>query len=208
MNFLVHNNDTLACDIIFLMYFIPPMDVEIQQTIERFKQEQLEGRPFILINLFASGKHRNFSPVDAEKLIRWFLDHYLQDHPQHVLALLRVPGQEGFLEKLVGDIKSAHVMITPAPASMVLSFALIEEAQLVVSPDTALVQFCNALTPRLVAIYQNNDRNFGEWKPLNPNAQIIFTRPAETAYDRVNVAEFSFSELTSAVDKASLLRIP
>ena len=186
------------------VYFTPPMDSGIQQTIAAFKREQLNNQPFVLINLFASGKHRNFSHIDAQKLIRWLLDNYLQNHPHCVLALLRVPGQDDFLEALVSDIESAQLVITPTPASIPLSFALIAEAQWVMSPDTALVQFCNALTPNLVAIYQHNDKNFAEWKSLNPNVQVVFTRPAATDYDRVNVAEFDFSELAAAIGKMPL----
>ena len=190
------------------VYFIPSIDSKTKQTIEKFRHEQLKDQPFTLINLFASGKHRNFSQANAQKLIHWFLDNYLQHKPQGVLALLRVPGQDVFLEKLVTDVNSTQVVMTPTPVSIPLSFALIKEAQLVVSPDTALVQFCNALTLPLVAIYQNNDKNFAEWKPLNSNAQVVFTRPLRTAYDRANIAEFSFSQLALAVEKQKQIQQP
>jgi ADP-heptose:LPS heptosyltransferase len=188
------------------VYFIPSIDSKTKQTIEKFKCEQLHNQPFTLINLFASGKHRNFSQASAQKLIRWFLDNYLQHKSQGMLALLRVPGQDVFLEELVTELNSTQVVITPTPVSIPLSFALIEAAQLVISPDTALVQFCNALTPPLVAIYQHNDKNVAEWKPLNPNAKMVFTRPARTAYDRVNVADFSFSELALAIEQQMQIR--
>ena len=58
------------------------------------------------------------------------------------------------------------VVATPHP-TIIPTLALVQHAQLVITPDTALVHIACAYSVRLIAVYTSDDSQFAQWKPLN-----------------------------------------
>ena len=120
-------------------YFSPRSD-QSARLAASFQQNIPDQLPYFLLNLFGSGKYRRFNNASAKTLIDWLLINY----PDFSVALLRVPGQDSFLNQLVNENDSERLMMTPAPSSIPLTFELIKKARVVLSPDTAVIHFCNA----------------------------------------------------------------
>lgn len=154
--------------------------------------ETLRPGPKIALNLFGSAAHRQFNESEALALMAWWETHF----PDHQLILLRVPGKEELLGKLA-DVSSA--VLTPAPASLAMTMAVLRRCDLVVSPDTSVVHFAGALNKPLLGIYNNNPRNFTEWSPLSDLQAVVFTRPPGRKNDKVRVAEFNLDDLEQPV---------
>ncbi|WP_406665524.1 glycosyltransferase family 9 protein [Gallaecimonas sp. GXIMD1310] len=150
--------------------------------------------PAVVINLFGSSVHRRFDRHSASQLLQWWQQHY----PAHQLWLLRIPGQDNFLEELAAQFPG--IQITPGPASLAMTFALLQQADLVFTPDTAVVHFASALQRPLLALFQYGPDNFAEWAPRSPRQQVVFTRQPQHANDKVNVADYNPDDLARAID--------
>ncbi len=148
--------------------------------------------PKVVINLFGSASHRQFNYREGLALIAWWKQHF----HGHELILLRVPGQDTLLQALAS---ATGVHVSPQPVSLPLTMAILDRADLVVSPDTSVVHFAGALDKPLLAIYNANPANFEEWAPLSRQRAIVFTREPEIVNDKVRVAEFSWGDLEAAV---------
>ncbi len=166
----------------------------------RIAQDYVGSRPEqstkALINLFSAGKHRSFADKDAEKFLRWWLGQW----PDIELMLLSVPGREEQLDRLLTAIGSMRISRTPFPASIELTVALAKEADLVFSPDTAVVHMVAALGCPMIAVYRLKGPEFDAWQPSGSKARVLFNRQAVDKYDRVSAADFSWPMLKQEVD--------
>ncbi len=167
-------------------------DVGADNIATQFFANIAQG-PKIVLNLFGSASHRQFNYQEGLALLtRW-----KERFSGHQLILLRVPGQDALLDRLG---RAASVAVSPAPATLSLTMALLDRADLVVSPDTSVVHFAGALDKPVLAIYQANPVNFAEWAPQSSRQALIFTREPDIANDKVRVAEFSWEDLAAAVN--------
>jgi len=155
------------------------------------------GTHRVLINLFAAGKHRSFNMLDAYKFLNWWLETW----PNVYIMLLTVPGRDAQLEELVARIGSARLDRTPGPPSIELTLAMIGAADLVVSPDTALVHMVAALDRPQIAIYRQQGPEFDAWHPVSKNTHVLFNKPATSRFDRPVAADFSWSDLQTKVNE-------
>ena len=76
------------------------------------------------------------------------------------------------LKELVADLPNADVF--PPNDSVEPLLPLLQHANLVVTPDTALVHIACAYRTPLIAIYTSDQALFEQWRPLShPNARVI-----------------------------------
>jgi len=176
--------------------FYLPQSESADNAVRSYTESLPLGQASVLINLFAAGKHRSFTEADAEDFLRWWIDCW----PDMNLMLLSVPGREELLDRLIAQIGNLRITRSPSPPSIELTVAMARAADLVFSPDTAVVHIVAALKCPLVAVYRLKGVEFDSWRPTNENVRIIFNRQAEGRYDRVPAADFPRHELKTAVD--------
>ncbi|WP_115717008.1 glycosyltransferase family 9 protein [Gallaecimonas mangrovi] len=148
--------------------------------------------PKVVLNLFGSALHRQFKEIEAKELINWWHEQF----PEHQLILLRVPGKDLMLEKLAAETTA---LLTPTPASLALTMAILRQTDLVFSPDTSVVHFAGALNKPLVTVYNNDQNNFREWAPISDNNSVIFSRSPAFLHEKINVSDFDKSQLKEAI---------
>lgn len=153
--------------------------------------------PQVLINLFGSSKHRQFSAASAQTM----LSHWRQTFPSHRLWLLAVPGKEAIIDGLVIACGDSEILTTGQLPSLAHTVAWISQTDLVFTPDTSIVHFAAYLGTPLIAVYATNPRNFALWGVSGPQVRALFTRPAHSRHDRVNVADFHQQELDVAISE-------
>jgi ADP-heptose:LPS heptosyltransferase len=178
-------------------FYLPAGEKE-KRVAQEFWGRAPAGQVKVLVNLFGSARHRCFSLADAERLLR----HWLGRAPEHYLVLLSVPGRAEMLRELAGRIASERVQQSPEPPTLALSCALARSADLIFSPDTAMVHIAIALRKPLVAVYRESEENTAEWGPRGDNVAVVHTRVAQGRHDRVNVAEFDFNDFDSALQES------
>ena len=151
----------------------------------------------VLVNLFAAGKRRSFSPEDGERFLRWCLETWPDMH----IMLLSVPGQDAKLDAYVSAIASPRLDRTPGPPSIELTVALVKRSAFVFSPDTGLVHIVAALDHPQIAVYRQKGVEFDGWRPASSEARVLFNRQLTSRYDRVTAADFSWAELRNLVNE-------
>tara|TARA_B110000914_G_scaffold221030_1_gene232089 strand:- start:97 stop:1245 length:1149 start_codon:yes stop_codon:yes gene_type:complete len=178
-------------------HFYLPESKDARRIAQDYIRSKPEQSTKALINLFAAGKHRSFTDEDAEEFLRWWLGQW----PDIELMLLSVPGREEQLDRLLTAIGSMRISRTPFPASIELTVALAKEADLVFSPDTAVVHIVAALGCPMIAVYRLKGQEFDAWHPWGSKARVLFNRQAVDKYDRVPAADFSWPILKREVDE-------
>ena len=111
------------------------------------------------------------------------------------VVLPAMPQNYTHLKSLVAEIPSAEVLLPNDSVEPMLP--LLQHANLVVTPDTALVHIACAYRTPLIAIYTGDQALFEQWRPLNhPSARVI--RSAEPKC----IADYSRQALLDAISAA------
>ncbi|HIF9278060.1 TPA: glycosyltransferase family 9 protein [Photobacterium damselae] len=159
---------------------------------EEFYKENISfSGNVIAINLFGSGKYRRFSFIEAKKLLsRW-----LETHTDDLIILIPVPGESEFLIKLTNTINNTRLRYFDVNVNFENVLAIINFADFVFTPDTAIIHMASALNKATIGIYRYDVKNLSEWKPLAQNSYVIFNRKPYFDNDSVYVHEFEWDEL-------------
>ena len=175
--------------------FCFPADAR-EREINQWQETLPPSRARILINLYGSSPHRSFQYPEALKLLRLWLERF----PEDLLQLLPIPGHEHEVKQLATEINDKQVVVAPSPLSLPTSFTLTRSADLVFTPDTGMVHIASSLNTPIIAIYDDNPKNFSEWKPLSDLQTVIFTRPPIAPHERVSIHEFDYADMWTAVE--------
>lgn len=145
----------------------------------------------IAINFFGSSKYRQFSEVEATKLItRW-----LQDFPNDNFYFIPVPDKVSTLKNIVKQINNDRVTLISETPSLELTLKLLSNVDLCFTPDTSVVHMASALNTPTLAIYADDPKNLKEWHPLSSQSEVLLNPKAKNNNDRVYVYDFKWQDL-------------
>ena len=177
--------------------FCLPIDKR-EDKVEQWRKTLPPSRANVLLNFYGSCGHRSFPYLEALKLLRLWSKKF----PTDLLQLLPIPGHELEINRLVTAINNRRVVAAPSPLSLATSITLTRQADLVFTPNTGMVHIASSLNTPVIAIYEDNPKNFAEWEPLSDRQATIYTRPPTAPYEtRTCVHEFDHESLWPAVDK-------
>ena len=177
--------------------FYLPSAAAAEAVAESYIKSKPASEKKVLVNLFAAGKRRSFSPEDGERFLRWCLETWPDIH----VMLLSVPGKDAKLDAYISAIASPRLDRTPGPPSIELTVALVKRSAFVFSPDTGLVHIVAALDHPQIAVYRQKGVEFDAWRPASSEAFVLFNRQLASSYDRVTAADFSWTELRNLVNE-------
>jgi ADP-heptose:LPS heptosyltransferase len=161
-----------------ILHFLGIDDVDISYDIFLTDKEKDEVKPFIdkgegkckiLINPFASSKHRTIKQDKLKNLIDAIKEEI--DCCVYILC----PAKFYLMVKDIEcDKKNVFVFQSK---SILCGAGLIKECDIIVSPDTSIVHIASAFNKKTVALYldfsSRQEKTDIIWGPNNPNAVII-----------------------------------
>ncbi|TNH07020.1 glycosyltransferase family 9 protein [Testudinibacter sp. TR-2022] len=148
-----------------------PCDIQSEKNISEFLR-QYNTRPFIAINCFgaASSRKLNLSNIIA------LLEYLTALCPQKMIALLTYPQVTAQLQSIAAQYD--NVIIYQNTKTIFDSIAIIRQVEWVISPDTSIVHIASGLNKKLIAFYQDKQKdpiNFAHWHPNNQaETHILF----------------------------------
>lgn len=150
-----------------------PIESNADSYIKTLKQKYSK---IVILNSFAGARMRSLS-AESSKLI---VEKILQSYPK---ALIVSIGNNNDLPRAAKFIEQAphlatHWVVSPSP-DFFFNAALVKAADLVISPDTAIVHLCSAFEKNLVALYRTDlgaEKNSLIWAPIHKNVKIIYSK--------------------------------
>jgi len=134
--------------------------------------------PTVFLNTHAAGADRTFSA----STVTWLIEQ-LHSAGQQARILVSVPGAErtDWLARIQALPQSAGnaVALTPDNTSLWEMMWLVQQCDMVVSPDTAVVHVAAALNKPVVAFYRDRAYNPLVWAPLCPHHHQVLPNGTE-----------------------------
>jgi ADP-heptose:LPS heptosyltransferase len=144
-------------------------DVRIAPRCERLDAQFPPGREVIVINLFAADAERNVARADAVAML-----HGLREIAPDAALCLVCPDHTA--EAAAATIEEAGTgQVVNCEGDLNRLFRLCERADLVISPDTAVIHIASAFDTPVIGIYQNNGVKSVQWGPRSKAAGVVLS---------------------------------
>lgn len=138
----------------------------------------------MVINSQSSAANKSFSLPWLQQFVRAVYVKYPHIH-MHLLSAS--PALEKSMHAMF-DIQSDRVTVSPFVPTVTPALAMIQHADLVVSPDTYAVHAASAWNKPVIALYEPSVLSVDSWEPLSDTyAQIV--APAGQAVSQIDVSE-------------------
>lgn len=144
-----------------------PANAQSAAAVQAFLAEN-HLTDFVALNFFGAANFRRFD----ETHIRAILQQLFKDFPEQKFVLLTYPEVTPMLQKMADEF--AHVFVFANTVSIQDSIELIRHANVVLTPDTAIIHIAAALNKNIVGLYQDNPQNLANWYPKCDNTELIF----------------------------------
>ena len=156
-----------------------------------------ESKIIIALNTKGSGYENEIHSADVLKIIEGF-----SSIPDVIIILLHKPEERQWAEGLINKTSSEYTFLSPTTRSVLDVAAIIDLADLVISPDTSVIHVACAFNKPLVAIYTNNLENFERWRPISNHYHVVFS-DYENSLKDINIDKIikKSSELISIIRK-------
>lgn len=184
LQILGHPNEDLSYEI--------PITAAAQRTADQ-ELAALEGSPFVVINSFAGARFRNFNEKTTVALVK----HFLKIYPDHKIVSIGNWGDLNIIKEWQQKHQIENWFSFPSCGDIFVNCRLIEKAQLVVSPDTAIVHIACALKKDLLAVYRTDttaEKNSRIWAPYGCRHKVILSRP-QPGIPEEDINEFNVDEM-------------
>jgi len=109
------------------------------------------------------------------------------------IVILHSPNSVSKTNKIVSELDLDFVIPSYTTKTILDVAALIEQLDLIISPDTSIVHVASALDKPIVSIHENNKYSFRSWSPSSTQTKTVFS-PKENSidgFDVERVIEFS-----------------
>jgi ADP-heptose:LPS heptosyltransferase len=149
-------------------------DAAVKAACAQVDAEYPPGVRLVLVNLFASDAERNVPHARAVDIVRGMraLDR------DAALRLLCTNATEAAARAVAGHVQEADVI--NCDGNLERLFRLCARADLVVTPDTAIVHIASAFNRPVVGIYQDNPAKYAHWGPRSDASAVVRSRCPET----------------------------
>jgi ADP-heptose:LPS heptosyltransferase len=164
-------------------------DLRIEARCAQLDRSYPEGRTVIVVNLFASDAERNVPAQDAVALVRGL-------HAQAPAAAICLPCTAATEAQAREAIRlgGAGEMVN-CEGNLARLFRLCQRADLVISPDTAVVHIASAFDTPVIGIYQNNGVKPVEWGPRSSACAVVLSTSS------TNLTGFSVAEVLAQASR-------
>lgn len=156
-----------------LKYEIVVKPSEKQQALELLSEFKKKNKKIVILNSFAGARLRNFSFQTTRNIIQKLL----QGRDDLVVVSLANSGDQNILENWKSDYSNPNWIVFKQATDLMLNIALVEQSDLVITPDTAWVHIASALEKKLVSVYREDttEKNSIIWAPFGTKAVQLYS---------------------------------
>jgi ADP-heptose:LPS heptosyltransferase len=148
-------------------------DIRAAARCELVERMFAQDREVIVVNLFAADAERNISRAPAAALLRGLR----ALAPAAALCLVCTDQSESAAVAVL-DACGGFGQVVNCEGKLNRLFHLCQRADLVISPDTALVHVASAFDRPVIGIYQNDGVKSAQWGPRSRRAALVLSESA------------------------------
>ena len=162
------------------------LDTESQSAAKQYiDQLRKKARNIIVLNSFSGARLRNFNQKTSTAIVRKLLE-----NPDVLVLSLANFGDHNILSSWIDNSFNGRWINNPNLSSIEMNMALLDQCDLIITPDTAWVHIASALKKKLVAVYRKDDNseevNSVIWAPYKTEACVIFAESTAENPDDIN----------------------
>ena len=131
------------------------------------------------INIEGSFPEKSIQKIELEKICIGLYNNFTNIK----IVILTQPDKLIETKKLILDLGLDYVVPSYSTESIIDAAALIEQLDLIITPDTSIVHIASAFNKPIVSIHENNKDSFRLWSPISKLSKTIF---ATSSYGLVN----------------------
>jgi ADP-heptose:LPS heptosyltransferase len=143
------------------------------------------------INIEGSFKEKSIKKNELEQICKELFKH----HNDIKIILLYRPEMRLFVNKTLTEINLDYVISSYQTNSIVDLAALVEQLDLVISPDTSIVHIASSFDKPIISIHENNIDSFRLWSPTSTIKHTVF---AKSSY---GLEDYSVDEIVNSASK-------
>ena len=112
-----------------------------------------------------------------------------------IIVILASPNKISNMKKMISELCFDFVIPSYTTETIIDAAALVEQLDLIITPDTSLVHIASSFDKPVVSIHENNKDSFRLWSPSSTISKTIFAK------SRYGLADYSVNDIVeSAVD--------
>jgi len=143
------------------------------------------------INIEGSFPEKSIQKKELEQICRGLYDNY----SNIIIVILASPNTISKKKKMITDLGFDFVIPSYTTETIIDVAALVEQLDLIITPDTSIVHIASSFDKPVVSIHENNKDSFRLWSPSSTLSKTIF------ATSRYGLIDYSVNDIVkSAVD--------
>lgn len=180
-------------------YFLPIPSLAVERAKKWIHTNKPAKNKLVILNSFAGARLRSLNQPTSEKIVQ-----ALCINPNTTVVSIGNHNDLELAHKFVSaNPQLQKIWIVSPETNFFFNCALVQLADLVISPDTAIVHLASAYNKPLVAIYREDgpiEKNSLIWAPIHKNYKIIYAPNI-----RAPEADINDVDVSKVVDAASQL---
>ena len=131
------------------------------------------------INIEGSFPEKNIQKKELEAICRGLHSHC----SNIVIVILASPNKISNKKKMVSELGLDFVIPSYTTETIIDAAALIEQLDLIITPDTSIVHIASSFDKPVVSIHENNKDSFRLWSPSSTLSKTIFAKSSYGLFD-------------------------
>ena len=131
------------------------------------------------INIEGSFPEKNIQKKELEEICRGLYSHCRDI----VIVILASPNKISNKKKIVSELGLDFVIPSYTTETIIDAAALVEQLDLIITPDTSIVHIASSFDKPVVSIHENNKDSFRLWSPSSTLSKTIFAKSSYGLFD-------------------------
>ena len=143
------------------------------------------------INIEGSFPEKTIQKKELEQICRGLYSHY----SNIVIVILFSPHKISKKKKIISELGLDYVVPSYTTETIIDAAAIVEQLDLVITPDTSIVHIASSFDKPVVSIHENNKDSFRLWSPSSTLSKTVFAKSSYGLfnYDVDEIIKYSLS---------------
>lgn len=180
------------------VFINPERKEKVREYYENLRRENPECGKIAVLNPYGASRHKNFNFESLKKIAQSLSE------KGYITTLVYSPDRYQELLSFAGSCGVKNLYIPDNIKSILDSAAMIEESNLVITPDTSIVHIGSAFDKRVISVYPPKGGIRGVdhlvWAPRDPKNRMLFCRDRELTGGEIDTNTFDMDEMEKEID--------